>query len=154
MTTRHAILASSFLGVFQICIALYAMTGHVRIAPGVSYANLKKVTLGMSSQELISVLGPPLVVSSNTIAETYLVQLSSGHQETRYAPGRIVTLTYVQPRWGKVFVSQPALWIRFLDGKVSEVYAKEYWMGNDAVMLVLSQETAYENPHAREVFAR
>jgi hypothetical protein len=154
MMIHRTALIPLFFGVLLIVIVLYVMTGKALIAPGLTYAGLRKVALGMSTQDVVAAAGAPVGIASNSFAETYLLQLPSGKKEETYAPGRIMTYTYAQPRWGKVIRSQPALWIRFLDGKVSEVYAKEYWMGNDAVMLVVSAGNCYENPHVREMFDR
>lgn len=147
-----AALISFTLGVLLIVFVLYTMTGKALIAPRLTYNSLKKVALGMSPQEVVTVLGAPIDIASNDFAESYLIQLPSGTKEETYAPGRIMIYTYAQPRWGNVVRSQPALWIRFLDGKVSEVYAKEYCMYNDAVMFVVSPDNNYENPHVREMF--
>lgn len=151
----HVVALISFtLGVLLIVFVLYTMTGKALIAPRLTYNSLKKVALGMSPQEVVAVLGAPIDIAFNDFAESYLIQLPSGTKEETYAPGRIMIYTYAQPRWGNVVRSQPALWIRFLDGKVSEVYAKEYCMYNDAVMFVVSPDNNYENPHVREMFDR
>lgn len=154
MKIRPGTLIFLTLAALLIVFVLYAMTGKALIAPCLTYTSLKRVALGMSPQEVVAAVGAPVCIASNSFAESYLIQLPSEKKVETYAPGRIMTYTYAQPRWGKVVRSQPALWIRFLDGKVSEVYAKEYWMGNDAAMFVVSPGNYYENPHVREMFDR
>ena len=149
---RHQALLVCSGGAILVVIGLYLMTGKARIAPSLSYRGVKDIDLGMSSQMVVSVLGVPLVSTENNTKETYLSRKSWGSEAVTYDPGRIVTFTYAEPRWGRIFLSQPALWIRFLDGNVWEVYAKEYCMGDDGVVYALSCDMKYEHPAFRTMF--
>lgn len=146
---NYAVLDILLVAVFAL-VLLYIKTGTARIAPGLTYDSLKAITLEMSPHEVAAILGSPLDVSTNSVAKTQLLQLPSGNKLETYAPGRLTTYTYAKSRWGSALLPQPALWIHFIDNEVSEVYLKEYWLGDDGVAYSLTPVHVYEHPHLRE----
>ena len=115
---------------------------HGLVAPGVTYENLTKIEVGMTTNEVLAIMGAPL--HSN---ETPTINGREG------AADFYETYTYAEPRNRRGYVeSQLAIWVHFENGSVESVYAKLYFWGNDGALLSVGDGERYENPCARADF--
>ena len=99
-----------------------------------SAAEVRKIKLGMSADEVTGILGQPRTVEPSSLP--YLVGGT--------------TFEYSQLR----LASRPKLWVHFWEGKVVQVFAKEYpHLGDDnPIYLKSASHTSFEDPEFEAVF--
>jgi hypothetical protein len=106
--------------------AIRIFSGSSDMAPTVTAANIRRITLGMSRSDVQKILGPPRreIVSrahdSNRASEQFTLQFAN---KVRYA------------LWC------PMIWVNFDNGRVVNVYAKRYegWCIDYQVVYCLSE---------------
>jgi hypothetical protein len=110
------------VSVLLVILAASACGGAPRIAPGMTPTAIRSVKMGMTQQQVIAILGPPLRVRP------------WGHNS--------VIFDYAVPGWA---TSSPGLWVHVENETVSTVQAKQYH-------LIRDDEAVYELSRGHPVF--
>lgn len=118
------------------------------LAPGVSVERVLALKVGMSYEQVVAVLGPPVEVK-RVAAGSELERLPNGSRES-------VVLSYGRPViWA---ASYPLLWVRLDDNRLESVYAKQgFFGGTGDDGLYLYDKTGVvkgDNLEFRQVFGR
>lgn len=126
--TRFSCLGVVLLMLSGLVFAGWFVTqsGH-RLADGVSIEAIRAMQVGMTEEEVLSIIGEPFDIAPSSLNPF------------------IMTFTYSKripiARW------YPMLWVHFQDGKVIEVYAKRYYFwGDDIGILWLGIDGSWETP--------
>jgi outer membrane protein assembly factor BamE (lipoprotein component of BamABCDE complex) len=100
-----------------IVTASVSLACQPHIAPGVNPAAIRRVTIGMTSQQVLAILGQP-------------VRIRSG-----YVNG--VLYDYARPG----MLNNAGLWVSFHNNAVREVHAKRYfWIADDKTIYDLQAD--------------
>jgi hypothetical protein len=100
-------------------------------SPLIDASSIRRVQLGMTESEVVSILGQPFSVEGRT-------------DEPRHR-----VMNFSCPAGGYWY---PMLWVHLRDGRVNEVYAKRYEGWDDASVYSLTSERRWESPHFGETF--
>lgn len=129
-----------YLGSVSILVLLLAFAGWRMIwgarhlSPGVTVDAIRAIQIGMTEEEVYSILGQPF------------------HRGPASFDPAVLTLTYSKP----VFLARwyPMLWVHLRDGRVIEVYAKRYigWGTDDVVVYWLGEDGYWEAELFKQTF--
>lgn len=108
--------------IFLIVITFMWARRFDGLGPNVTVQAVRSIKLGMTEQEVRSILGAPISTGS----------IPSSYNPITGMLGNFTQLTYVYAR-NLDSLFYPKLWVYFLEGKVCDIYAKSYVFDDGAI---------------------
>jgi hypothetical protein len=111
---------SKLAAAFLVLVGASACRGAADLAAGVTVDGMLSLRPGMTYAEVVATIGEPLIMEAEAHSGSAV-----GLPPTRDPTHGKVMLTY--SRRMNLLTSYPMLWVHLRYGKVSEVYAKQYY---------------------------